>query len=701
MADPDWQAYPEAGSPQAAIGASARTGQLPWQLYSQPDSESAAKPEGASSEPAGVGMDVLKSGAAGALRNAPISAMTAPQTMWDLAARGVEKMVNLVAPDSVVDVAMREAREAAEKGRMHRFEDVSKKATEGGVPDYEPQTTPGRFTKTIAEGVPLALTGNEGAAANVLKGAVAPGVGSEALGDRFKGTWLETPARLLGGIAGGAGAYGAGAGVNAVKTHGAAREAADAARTLTGGPDINAGAVARVAKSAAADNLTPEGAAAKIGELGPESMMLDMGRQLQGRAEAVATQPGVGQNKILDAVEGRTGEFGSGTAARVKGTLDTHMGESPNVVKLTNDIGDIVDKHAKPLYDSVMEAHPVVQVPADITSRPSVAQAMKDAVSLAKDHGEKLTSPSETQTILKGPGYHIADDVAAPAQTSLRYWDYVKKAMDHRINGMMKSGGVATLDSSEKADLGGMIAARNALRDHLDEVTEGAYKTARSVAATKPQLTEALEFGRSSLSTKLLPEEMAGEMENFSIPQQSMARVGMRREIERVLDTARNDGAAARRILDTNQNREKIAAMFGEGPAAAIDARIAAETKFQDATNKISANSRTGVRSQLIKDTETPSAAVPPMANLTGFATKGLGALANIYHTGAMERTRSGIGSLMTTPADKIPDLVKILSGYNERAAANARPALAPYAGTLAKVLGSSALQRAGGQEQR
>lgn len=690
--------------------------------------------------------DVAKSAATGVFRNAPIAAMTAIPSMWDLAARGIEGMIHYAAPDSVPDLAARSARHYVErnpeglrelaghtddpemkqrfegqaheletnprlndalKSRMHRYQDVSADVEKLGVPDYEPQTTPGKYTKTIAEFLPAALTGNEGAVANVVKNAVAPAVGSELVGNSnmVKGTPFEEPARIAGAVLGGVASHGVQAGVNAAKLHGAAREAAQSAeRDITGGAPVTPGAISRVAKDVRTDELTPELAQAKAEALGPESMMLDMGRQLQGRGEAIATQPGKGQNTILDAVEGRTGEFGSGTAGRVKDTLDRGMGESPNVVETTKRISDIVDRHAKPLYDSVMEAHPVVDVPADITARPTVAQAMKDAVSLAKDRGEKLTGPSETSTILKGDGFHIADDVTPQAKTSLRYWDYVKKAMDHRINGMMKSGGVQTLDSSEKADLGGMISARNALRDHLDNVTEGAYKSARSVAAEKPQLLEALEHGRGALNTKLLPEELADLHDNMSIPQQSMLRIGMRREIERVMDTARNDGAAARRILDTNQNREKIATLFGDRVAGDIDKRIAAETKFQEATNKISANSRTGVRQQLVKDTETPSAASPPQANITGFLYKaGLGGLQHLRETG-MEKTRSGIGSLMTTPGEKVPDLVRILRDYNERAAQNVRPPVAPYARTLAGVLGLNAVQNASqqnGQQQR
>jgi hypothetical protein len=134
--------------------------------------------------------------------------------------------------------------------------------------------------------------------------------------------------------------------------------------------------------------------------------------------------------------------------------------------------------------------------------------------------------------------------------------------------------------------------------------------------------------------------------------------------------------------------------MFGPQQAQAIDNRIAAETKFQEATNKISANSRTGVRAQLVKDTESPSAGMPPMANIAGIAAKvGGNILGNLRQSG-MENTRNAIGAMMATPGRDVPDLVRILAGYNTKAAQNARPPVAPYAGTLARILGLNALNQ-------
>jgi hypothetical protein len=403
---------------------------------------------------------------------------------------------------------------------------------------------------------------------------------------------------------------------------------------------------------------------------------MDMGRQMQGRAEAIASQPGAGQNAVLNAAERRVhgvdqfgnvqSQFGQETANRIKQTLDAQLGEAHNKVDLINGVTKIAKDYSTPLYDAVMAKNPVINVPADITARPAVASAMKNATTLAKQYGEELESPTETQTILKGPGYHIADETTAPAQTSLRYWDYVKKDMDRRINSYMKSGGSSELNSADKADLGGLINARNALRDHLDTATNGEYAMARRAGSLNQQsINEAYDTGRSAFNSKLLPEEFAEQINNMNGPEQVLAKAGYRRELEQLIDTSRNDGAKARSLLDTNSNLQKTENAFGPRARQAVEDRIAAETKFQTAANNIAGNSRTQVRGQLAKDTESPSIATPPQASVLGFAHKGILGTLNYLRNQGMENTRTAIGKMSTMQGEDLQNLAQVLARYN------------------------------------
>ncbi len=539
---------------------------------------------------------------------------------------------------------------------------------------YKPKGTEG-YTETGASFIP---GGVQGIRRGVVRGlqsmgqyAAAPGVASEAA-DRNLPSWVPEPVRRgVGALAGLAGGYGFGKGSQAVANRLAAGEAGTSLGGSTGAP-VGAPAARRLA-----DSLDQGGGAAQaranVAGLGDEAMVMDANRQLQGRAEAIAAQPGRGQGTVLDAVEGRTGRFGEGTAQRVQQTLDAEMGATHNVVELEKRVSALVDSQAKPLYDKVMAAHEVVTVPGNVTSRPAVAGAMKDAETLARQYGEELSVKTPPKTILSGPGFHIADDGATEAgKTSLRYWDYVKKALDKRINDYHKSGGTSELSSKDKADLGGLVDARRSLVEHLDAVTEGAYKTARQTAATKFELREALDYGQKAVSSKLLPEEFAAELAEMSAPARTMAKAGFRRELDRMFESTRNEGASARRVLNTGQVLQKTEALFGPQAAREIEKRILAEDTFQEATNKIAGNSRTALRQQLMKDTATPSTNQALATSLTGVGHAAGRGVMNWIREATTGRMRGQMGDVLASK--NVEPVIAALERLNAKRRDNARP---------------------------
>lgn len=544
---------------------------------------------------------------------------------------------------------------------------------------HKPETTAGRYAETVGEFLPMSLAGPGSWMRNATAFGVVPGLTSEAAGQYAEGSGYEEPARIFGALAGGLGGALSGKAMAGVKNYGATNAAGQEIAAVTGQPRVAAGAVRRVADSIAEDGLTPAAVRAKASELGPEAMLMDMGRQLGGRAEAIAAQPGRGQNAVLDAVEGRTGQFGGNTAARVKQTLDDVMGTSPNMVETQKRVERVVDTLASPQYKRVMSEHPAIWDDGlqKLSERPVIRQAMLDAYSLAKNYGEEVKNlfqkapPSASRMLsIHRDGHDI--------KPSLQFWDYVKKSIDARIERLEGKGGIERLNSKEIADMGGLVAAKNALLKHLDEVTSGEYALARKLSATKFEVRDAADFGRKAFQNGLLPEQFTARINDMSLPEQTMVKAAMRREIERVIDTARNDGAAARRFLDTEQNGQKIAAIFGRDALAEIEKRIAAETHFQNIKTNVANNSRTAVRGELIKDTATPSADNALQTSVTGLVhAAGRGGLNYVRNQG-MSRTREGIADLLTTKGPEMQRLIEILSNLGTTRAANARPIQLP-----------------------
>lgn len=73
----------------------------------------------------------------------------------------------------------------------------------GGASEFRGNTVPGQFAGTIAEFAPSAAMFGGGSAANMVRNAVLPGIGSEAAGQLTKDTPFEDVARFAGAVIGG------------------------------------------------------------------------------------------------------------------------------------------------------------------------------------------------------------------------------------------------------------------------------------------------------------------------------------------------------------------------------------------------------------------------------------------------------------------------------------------------------------------
>lgn len=538
-----------------------------------------------------------------------------------------------------------------------RSQDIRSAIEQWTGPFYEPKTTAGKFAHSAMEMVPGAVLGPGGATRNAVAYGVVPGLMGE-LGARTAaaggyGDTGQTVARI--GASGAAGL----AALPAARAFGNKVSASSTARGIerslaAAGDDtsINSAAVNKMARNIIDDRLTPHQVQSRASELGPEAMLMDMSPQLSGRAEALATQPGRGQSKLVSAVEARTGEWGAKTAERVKNTLDSLMGSSPDMVSYVRNAQAIVDQYARPAYQRVMSAYPVIWDARieELMQRPAIQSAFRDARTVALNYGEDIGG-----------------------RPSLAAWDYTKKALDARINGYMRNG-MDALNSQDKADLGGLRDARKALVSHLDNVTNGEYAAARRISATKQSMQESVDIGREAFNTKILPEELMDQLRGMSVVDRSMAEAGMRRELERLIDVARNDGAAARRILDSNQNLQKIEAVFGRHVADGIERRISNENVFQERTTRLTGNSRTAVRRELAADTADPTIGQALQTTLPGLAVAGGRAGLNYLMANGMSKTREGAAAMLGTSGQTMNDVSDALIRYSQRVSAQSTP---------------------------
>ncbi len=273
------------------------------------------------------------------------------------------------------------------------------------------------------------------------------------------------------------------------------------------------------------------------------------------------------------------------------------------------------------------------------------------------------------------------------AQPSIRYWDYVKKSLDQRINGMMKSG-QDDLSSAQKADLGGLLNAKNALVSHLDNLTGGEYAQVRRLAATKPAMQDAVEFGRGLFHNNLLPEEVAAHVNSLSIPEQRMVEIGARREIENRVGAPGDEGRKLRSLLSSPNNSAKLTNLLGSGANGEIQNAVTAADQFQQVSNKIH-NSRTATRLAGMNDTNAPIYNQNPTVLGAAAALPRMGLNYALEH--GMANTRQDISRILTAKGPQINPVVDALLKYNETRASNAATPLAEQAKTLIRALVSGA----------
>src|SRR5690606_18940134 len=81
-----------------------------------------------------------------------------------------------------------------------------KQETDAAIGDalkYDPQTTAGKYARTVGQFIPAAAVGPGNIATRLATQAVLPGLGSEAAGQATEGSAIEPYARVAGAVAGG------------------------------------------------------------------------------------------------------------------------------------------------------------------------------------------------------------------------------------------------------------------------------------------------------------------------------------------------------------------------------------------------------------------------------------------------------------------------------------------------------------------
>lgn len=138
----------------------------------------------------------------------------------------------------------------------------------------------------------------------------------------------------------------------------------------------------RVTSAMAADGV--DDVAARLSQMGPDAMPMDLGPNLQAQAAALAGTPGRAQETIRTAIAQRQ----AGAGQRVMTALDDALGQTVDTIALADDIIARRSAAARPLYEAAYSKPvPFTKDMEELLQRPTVGKALKKAQALAADEG--------------------------------------------------------------------------------------------------------------------------------------------------------------------------------------------------------------------------------------------------------------------------------------------------------------------------
>jgi hypothetical protein len=411
------------------------------------------------------------------------------------------------------------------------------------------KTTAGKFAGATGEvlGNPATYMGAGSAALKVGAGA-ASALASEGAGQLAEsagaGPGVAGAARVVGGIAGGTAAVGAG---NVVRNAASPRTnvAADFARAME------------------RDGLTPEVLSQRLQEaraVRPNATVADVGGEnIRGLVERVAQTPGAGRTTIKPALTERQQQ----QLQRVSGDLEGLTGARQTAVRATQETMASRAETATPLYQQAYaDGDRAVWSPEleRLSSSPTVRNAMHGAVSIWQDNAiaDGYGSMNPGAMVDRGgqlsfPGGQL------PAFPNLQFWDYTKRVIDDQVGAAVRAG--------ENAKARTLTTLVGMMRQELDAQVP-TYAAARQAWGGPSQYISAIEDGGNILQRTLSGEQLRANLAEMTEAQREGYLIGA---VSSIAQRMRSDPAKLAdmtKYLRSPEMRDKITALMPTPEAA-------------------------------------------------------------------------------------------------------------------------------------
>ncbi|AYO85325.1 hypothetical protein [Methylobacterium brachiatum] len=539
-------------------------------------------------------------------------------------ARGVVNGLPIVGPYALagIDRADAAVRAVTNDSRYSDEVDAAKRYGTEVAAEHPIAETAGEIGGGIAGTVPMVLAAPAafGAGAGGLLGRSALSAASGlALGGadsavRSDGDLRETAKGAAAGALLGAAAPGIGQAVGA-----GARKVAEMAGTRAA-PTAGMGAPAMEKLAADTANAGGTGAVrARLGELGPESMLLDASPSFEGRAQGLAVLPDT-REAIVNPLRQRA----AGSNARLGADVDTHLGPNMDPAAFQAEWQNAYREAVPPLYQNALGQPVQVDTSGVLETIGRLGAHEKGGAELALRRAWGLLHAEQD---VPGIGRAVVPDRNPEALHN------AKEALDSMIAHVQAQQG-----SAAASELRALSAVRSGVNDALEAQVPG-YAEANRTAQHFFQQRDAFDAGQRLLNggrEAARPAQVAAATAEMTPEVQQAQRLGLRTEVDRLVGTQLNDRLALRKALmgEGDYNRARMGVVFGEEPAAGVAAAVDREAAFDATNRRVVDNSQTEMRRRAADElaprdvAPSPADAVPAVAGAIGGLQAGLAAQA-------------------------------------------------------------------------
>jgi hypothetical protein len=338
--------------------------------------------------------------------------------------------------------------------------------------------------------------------------------------------------------------------------------------------------------------------AKRAAELGPEGMLFEFSPSLKGVAQGVAAMPGPGKAPIETALRDRANKL----PANIESALDQSIGPYTDIHAQTKQMEAARSAAAGPLYDAfhatkVFPTQPLKDVMPVINSEGLAADAKRIANIDSANTGKPVQFDENFFTTGNQKNFPTASS-----------WDYIKRAIDGRIEKSYNELGKPTTDTYLLTKLRDKIV--DAIDNHPDPAVAGVWQQARQAWGEPTRVMNAMREGQDwqKLDREEIPDLLArlqktpGALEGF--------RQGMRKDVGDTVDqalkinpieggTARGIPAALNQFM-SKANQDKLNLLLGGQHQPLVDVANRGDV-FRTSFEDVLRNSQTAPRAEGVK----------------------------------------------------------------------------------------------------